>query len=411
VVATRLDGTRRVFAGTQTKLYELSGSSWVIAPCVGATTRFGRVALVVLPVRGHHGCHEPDGCDAVLHLGGVQRDHRGAEGKDRRLGVQQLRHRVQHQRRDLRANADRWWCCAQNDQTIWTPNVSTGATTGRLIAVEGPIQAALMLGDYVVAYKQRGDLPRRLCRRSIVWQWNLVPGGEAGAVGPEACATSAAATSSWATTTSGFSTARARFPVGVGVMRQWFLNNSSPTYRYRTKVSYDRQKSLVSVYYPSLNSDGRVRFPAGVPRRNQALGQGGCVVEAPLNFIAPGVTINALDTVAATINTLPNIPLDAQYWTSGGQVACYFNASQPARLAHRLIAVIELHHGRHWGRRPGDDGRQAAPALDARSRLPRAPGVLQDERGRCADRVRRTRSTTASSTCASRGGGIASAST
>jgi hypothetical protein len=43
-------------------------------------------------------------------------------------------------------------------------------------------------------------------------------------------------------------------------------------------------------------------------------GRADVVAQAPLNFIAPGVTINALDAVAATINTLPNIPLDAQYW-------------------------------------------------------------------------------------------------
>ena len=28
VVATKLDGSRRIFAGTQTKLYELNGTSW-----------------------------------------------------------------------------------------------------------------------------------------------------------------------------------------------------------------------------------------------------------------------------------------------------------------------------------------------------------------------------------------------
>jgi len=37
-VATKLDGTRRIFAGTQTKLYELTGSTWADRSKVGNYT-------------------------------------------------------------------------------------------------------------------------------------------------------------------------------------------------------------------------------------------------------------------------------------------------------------------------------------------------------------------------------------
>jgi hypothetical protein len=44
----------------------------------------------------------------------------------------------------------------------------------------------LTLGDYVVAYKQRAIFVGVFVGTPVVWQWNLIPGGEAGAVGQEA---------------------------------------------------------------------------------------------------------------------------------------------------------------------------------------------------------------------------------
>jgi hypothetical protein len=328
VVATRLDGTRRVFAGTQTKLYELSGSSWVDRTVGGATYSGSAESRWSF-------CQFGDTTVATNLTDAMQSSTSGAFNPI--TGAPKAKIVISAANNFVLAfntndatygqNTDRWWCCAQNDQTSWTPNVSTGATTGRLIAVEGPIQAALPLGDYVVAYKQRAIFRGVYAGGSIVWQWNLVPGGEAGAVGPEAVCDIGGAHFIVGNDNFWIFDGTRPIPVGVGVIRQWFLNNSSPTYRYRTKVSYDRQKSLVSVYYPSLNSDGtcdsRLVFHVGTKH----WGRADVVAQAPLNFIAPGVTINALDTVAATINTLPNIPLDAQYWASGGQVACYFDST------------------------------------------------------------------------------------
>jgi hypothetical protein len=257
VVATRLDGTRRVFAGTQTKLYELSGSSWVDRTVGGATYSGSAESRWSF-------CQFGDTTVATNLTDAMQSSTSGRSIRSpgRRRQRSSSRRPTTSSSRSTPTTAtygqspDRWWCCAQNDQTILDPNVSTGATTGRLIAVEGPIQAGLMLGDYVVAYKQRGIFRGVYAVGSIVWQWNLVPGGEAGAVGPEAVCDIGGVHFIVGNDNFWMFDGTRPIPVGVGVIRQWFLNNSSPTYRYRTKVSYDRQKSLVSVYYPSLNSDG-----------------------------------------------------------------------------------------------------------------------------------------------------------
>jgi hypothetical protein len=328
VVATKLDGTRRVFAGTQTKLYELSGTSW-IDQSVGGASYTGSVES------RWSFCQFGDTTVASNLTDAMQSSTSGAFNTI--TGAPKAKIVVSAANNFVIAfntndttygqSPDRWWCCAQSDQTSWTPSVTTSATTGRLVAVEGPIQAALPLGDYVVAYKQRAIFLGTYAGAPVVWQWNLVPGGEAGCVGPEAVCDIGGAHFVVGNDNFWIFDGTRPIPVGVGVVRQWFLNNSSPTYRYRTKVSYDRQKSLVSIFYPSLNStgacDSRLVFHVGTKH----WGRADAVVQAPLNFIAPGVTINSLDAIAGTINALPNIPLDGQFWVSGGQIACYFDST------------------------------------------------------------------------------------
>lgn len=228
---------------------------------------------------------------------------------------------------------DRWWCCAQSDQTNWNPSVTTSANTGRLVAVEGAIQAAKTLGDYVVVYKQRAVFVGVFAGAPVVWQFNLIPGGECGAVGPEAVCDIGGAhfvvgnDNFWI-----FDGTRPQ-PIGTGVIRQTFLNSSSPLYRYRTKAIFDKQNNLVHVNYPSNVSTGACDATLVYHVAAKKWGRNDVVAEAPLNFIAPGVTIDGLNAYAATIDTLPNIPLDSQYWLSGGQTPAYFNGS------HQLVSL------------------------------------------------------------------------
>lgn len=326
VVATKLDGTRRVIAGTTTKLYELAGASW---------TDRSRAAVYTGGVDTRWSfCQFGDTTLAANLADTLQASNSGAfadiPGAPKAKIIVSASNNFVIAFHTVDANygdsPDRWWCCAQSDQTSWTPNVATSANTGRLVAVEGPIQAALSLGDYVVAYKQRGMFLGQYAGGSVVWQWSHVPGGEAGVVGPEAVCDIGGAHFIVGDDNFWIFDGTRPIPLGVGVVRQWFLRNSNPAYRYRTKVSYDRQTSRVSVYYPSLNSstpDARLVFHVGT----KAWGRADVSVQAPLNFISPGVTIAGLDSYASTIDALPGIPLDSQYWSSGGQVASFFDAS------------------------------------------------------------------------------------
>ncbi len=56
-------------------------------------------------------------------------------------------------------------------------------------------------------------------------------------------------------------------------------------------------------------------------------GRANRIVEAVLNYISGGLTIDTLDSIAATIDALPDIPLDSAYWLAGARSLSIFNTS------------------------------------------------------------------------------------
>lgn len=332
VVATKLDGSRRIFAGTQTKLYELTAATWT-DQSAGSYTGSSESRWSF--------CQFGDTTVATNLSDDMQSSASGAfaaiaSAPKAKIVVSASNNFVLAFNTNdgtYGQSPDRWWCCAQSDQTDWTPAVSTLANTGRLVAVEGAIQAALPLGDYVVAYKARGIFVGSFAGSPVVWQWNLVPGGEVGAVGMEAVCDIGGAHFIVSNDNFWLFDGTRPTPIGTGVVRQWFLDNSSPIYRYRTKVIYDKQHGLVRVFFASLNSTGACDMTLVYHVVKKQWGRNDLSIEAPLNYIAPAITIDGLDAYASTIDTLPNIPLDSQFWLSGGQVPAYFNS------AHQLVSL------------------------------------------------------------------------
>ncbi|MET3390641.1 hypothetical protein ABIC33_001264 [Variovorax sp. 1140] len=326
VVATRLGGTRRIFAGTQQRLYELAGSGWLDRSKAGAYTgstesrwsfcQFGDTSMasnLVDPMQQSTAgafADVPTAPKAKIIVSASNNFVLAFNTNDATYGV----------------SPDRWWNCAQSDQTNWTP-VQGGPTTGRLVAVEGPIQAGLPLGDYVVAYKSRGVFLGSFVGGDAQWQWTLITGADVGAVGQEAVCDIGGA--HFFVSEGDFWLFDGTRPVsiGEGVVRRYFSDNSNPVYRFMTQCTYDKLNGLVRVNFPSKTSNGVLDRTLVYHVKRQRWGVDDHVVQAPLNYIVPGVTINGLDTIAATIDTLPNVPVDSQFWMGGGQVPAYFNSS------------------------------------------------------------------------------------
>lgn len=343
-VITKLDETRRIFAGTQTKLYELAGTTWTDRSAGGGSYTGSTDSRWVFAQFG-------DTTIATNLADNMQSSTTGAfaaiaAAPKAKIAVSASNNFViafNTNDGTFGVSPDRWWCCAQGDQTTWTPSVATGATTGRLVATPGQIQAAMPLGDYVIAYKSRGIYVGSFVGAANgSWQWNLAADSSlAGAVGVEAvCEISGGAhflvgpDDFWI-----FDGTSRPIPVGQGI-RDWFRQNVAQTYLYKTKCAFDAQRNIIWVSYVSTsNPTGAVNdacLAFHLPTKKW--GADNFNVEAFLTFTAPGVTIDGLDAFASTIDALPAVPFDSAYWLSGARSFGFFSSAHQLSTKGGLTA-------------------------------------------------------------------------
>ena len=329
VVVTKLDDTRRIFAGTQTKLYELSAGSWAdvsTGSYTGGTdsrwafAQYGNDTLAAnltdVIQRSTGAGFAPIGyalkAKIVFSVGAFVMALNTSDGT---YGVSQ----------------DRWWCCAAYDASNWTPSVTSLATTGRLVASPGQITAGGKLGEYAVIYKEKSIFVGQYVGAPVVWDFVQVPGGDAGCIGQDA----------WC------DIGGAHFVVGMdniwlfdgsrpasiadGKVRQWFFDNSNPAYRYKTQCIFDRANNAVWMFYPSRSSttlDQALVYHL----TTQQWGSVTVNVESVLNYISAGVTIDGLTAYSGTIDGLSSYSFDSQFWLAGGRALSIVNTSHQIQL-------------------------------------------------------------------------------
>lgn len=331
VVATQLGGTRRIFASTQAALYELGGSAWIDRSKAGGYTgsiesrwcfcQFGDTTMasnLIDPMQQSNAAafdDVPTAPRAKIIVSANNNFVLAFNTIDGTFGV----------------SPDRWWNCAQSDQTNWTP-AEGGPTTGRLVSVEGPIEAGLALGDYVVAYKKRGIYLGTFVGAPGMWDWNLITGAVAGAIGMEAVCDIGGVHFFVSEDDFWLFDGTRPVSIGDGTVRRWFAENADPTYKFLTQATFDRQNSLVRVGFCSRGST-RVDRSLVYHTKRKAWGIDDHVVQAPLTYVTPGFTINGMDALAPTINALPAVPLDSQFWMGGGQTPAYFDS------ANKLVSL------------------------------------------------------------------------
>src|SRR5689334_936794 len=319
-------GIRRNFAGTQTKLYELTGSTWTDRSKVGNYTgstdnrwsfaQFGNVAIA----SNYTEAIQFSASGAFADITGAPKARFIVAAKDFVIAFATNDGTFGDQ-------PDRWWCSAFQDYSSWTPSVSTQATTGRLVGVTGGLTAAATLVAYVVAYKERGMYLGQYVGAPIVWQWDQVP-GEVGCVGPEAVVDVGGAHIFVGTDNIWLYDGTRANPIATNQVRQWFYDDGSATYRYRTIVYYDRQTARVWIFYPGASSSN------GTPDRaivynlvSKKWGKAHRSVECVFQFITPGITWDTLNTVGATWDTLPTSSWDSQTWQAAGRSLGFFDTT------------------------------------------------------------------------------------
>lgn len=362
-VVTRLDGTRRLFAGTVAKLYELSSGAWVDVSRVGNYAG-GVDTRVSFAQFG----------DASLAANGVEKIQRslstGAFADIASAPVAKIIFSVGAFVMALNTNdgavkPDGWHCSASFVDTDWTPNVATLATSGRLVSTPGAITAGGRLGEYAIVYKEKAVYVGQFVGAPAVWDWLQVPGGEAGCVGQEAwCDVGGMHLFVGKDNIWMFDGSR---PVNIadGQVRQWFYDNCAPAYLYRTKCIFDRQTNLVWIMYCTLNSttvDSALVYHV----KAKQWGRVSLGVEAVLDYIGGGLTIDGMATVSATIDGLGSASFDSPFWVSGARTLAYFdNAHQLKSMAGASVSS---------GFSTGHAGDDEAVSLLSKIRLRFAPG-------------------------------------
>ena len=304
---TALDGTSRVVAGTDTKLYELSSTTWTDRSRGGDYTTGGKVWRFC---QFGNTTLAANGIDVLQTSSGTTFANIAsspiAKCIDAAAGFVMVG--------NTDATTDTWKCSAFQDASDWSTSVTTQCTTGRIVDAPGPIQAVRSLGSDFVLYKDRAMFLARYVGAPSVFSFQQIP-GEIGCASQEAVVN---------LTTEhifiGYEDIY-RFdgtrPVSIGgPLKKWFFGNLNKSLRTQIKGLHDRNASRVWFFYPSGNSltnDAAIVY-------NYATGQWGyCTVgvEAAVEYLTGGITYATIGNYFATYADIPtNITYDSSFWTA-----------------------------------------------------------------------------------------------
>jgi hypothetical protein len=196
----------------------------------------------------------------------------------------------------------------------------------------------MRLGEYAIAYKRRSIYLGQYVGAPSVWNWIQVPGGDAGCVGKEAICDIGGAHFFVGEDNLWIFDGTRPVPVAEGVVKQWFNDNCNPQYRQRTICTYDRNRGLVWVFFPS-NSAQKPDSALVYHVEGKKWGVANRSIEASLNYVQQGVTIDGLTAFSATIDGLTAFSFDSQFWLSGGRSLAIFDTS------HQLQSMTGLSEG------------------------------------------------------------------
>lgn len=318
VYVVKLDSTTRLFAGTQTKLYELSGTSWTdvsrtnppssandytgSSESVWRFTQFGNVSLAV------------NGVDATQYSvsSGDFNDLAGApKGKcmDAVGGFVFIANY-----NDGTETPDGVFWCAYQDYTDWTPDIATQCGNVRLLDTPGDIRGVKRLGEYMVAYKENSLYLGVNSYTNTLWGFRLVS-ADIGAVSQEAVVSTETAhfficpKGIYVYTAGGIPQ-----PIDDGI-RDWFLGDLNNQYAYKIRGVYDPLNSIIYWYYPSSASttlDSCLVYNV----KTRKWGRANRSIEVCLEYISGAMTYAAFESAYATYDAIPSIPYGSPFWTA-----------------------------------------------------------------------------------------------
>jgi hypothetical protein len=331
-VTIDLAGNSRLLAGTTAGLYEAAGTAWTDRSQAGGYTlgsedrwsfaAYGNAALAATPSKRIQrstgaGFTEVSGAPQAQIIESVQNFVIAFHTNEATYGDQ----------------PDRWWCCALYDETTWAPNVSTQATTGRIVDGRGGFKAAKRLGSDIVAYKERGVFVGRYSGAPVVW--DFTPASEdVGCIGQDAIAVTSVGHVFVGSDNIYLFDGTRPVPLATDVVRQWWLDNSSSQYRQRTRLLWDRFNNLVWMFFPGRSSSGAADMCLVYHALHQRWGRCDTTAEAVLVYLTNGsMTYDGGSPLVPSFDGGPSIPFDSVLWLNAVEAPALFASN------HQLKAM------------------------------------------------------------------------
>lgn len=322
-------GSRRIYAGTSTKLYQLDTGllTWTDRSRAGDYTlgtddrwsfaQFGDSTLAVTP-------------SAVVQRsisGGSFADVSGSPTS--KIIVAASGFAVAF---NTSTAADEWYCCAYLDDTDWTLDVTTQCVKGRLVQGAGQILAAKRLGDDIVAYKAGSMYVGRYQGAPAVWAWNQIS-GDIGCVGMDAVVDTPQGHVFLGRDNVYLFDGSNPKPLATGSIRRWLNREMSGSYMHRAKLLWDRDNHLVWLYYVGAGDTACTRCVV----YHMLTGRWGVAdetAESVLNYVTTGITYDGGTPLVTTFDTGPSIPYDSLFWIAERDVPAIFTST------HTLSALV-----------------------------------------------------------------------
>ena len=330
-VGRKLDNTTRFFAGTATKLYEASTSSWTDRTRasggdynLGSDNRWRFAQRSDLSLAAAK--------SEILQSTSAGAFANNAANAPKAAVVEVVNGFIflfdVNDQGTIYDSADRphgWW--AAKTSGTWTPSIANEAYTGELTSTPGKIRAGRRFGQSVIAYKDQ-SMYLGVYVGQTGWEFTLIP-GDAGAVSQEVVVDVGTADNPVHLTMgfSDFYRYDGSRPVSIGTpLTKTVFGELNKSFSYGCMALHDRVEKNVYFYYPvgsSINPDKCVvyNYKTGIWGRDDR------TVQAVVEYINAGMTYDDIGTHYATYDVLPDASYDSAFWVAGFPSPAIFNSS------------------------------------------------------------------------------------
>jgi hypothetical protein len=222
--------------------------------------------------------------------------------------------------------SDRWWCSALFQHDSWTPNVATQCTTGRLVDTPGPIKGLRRLGSNIVAYKDSSMYLGQYVEPPTVWDWQVVS-SNVGCSSHDAVVNIGTAHVFLGADNAYMFDGASVVPIGEPI-REWFFDSElNRAYDTRIQSCHDPAKSLVYWFYPRSTSTGTLNRALVYNYKLNRWGLATYGVEAAVDYVAAGITYDGIGTYFSTYDAGIDRTYDSPLWVPERIVPAVINTA------------------------------------------------------------------------------------